>query len=88
MQKLYAILAEFAPKFERLKLLARELQRVLFPIKDRANFTETFRDHKIMYDRVISAFDTAIADIVGGEGLEMLRRAGNLVSWIFIDVNG
>ena len=42
------ILAEFAPKFERLKPLARELRKVLFPIKDGAIFTGTFRDHKIM----------------------------------------
>lgn len=44
------IMAEFAPKFERLKPLARELRKVLFPIKDEAIFTGTFRDHKILYD--------------------------------------
>lgn len=42
------IMAEFAPKFEWLKPLARELWKVLFPIRDGAIFTGTFRDHKIM----------------------------------------
>jgi hypothetical protein len=58
------ILTEFAPKFERLKSLARELRKVLFPIKDGAIFTGTFQDHKIMYDGVINAVDMAIADMV------------------------
>jgi hypothetical protein len=57
------ILVEFAPKFERLKPLSRELRKVLFPIKDGAIFTGTFQDHKIVYDGVINAFDTAIADM-------------------------
>jgi hypothetical protein len=58
------ILVELALKFERLKPLARELQKVIFPIKDRAIFIGTFQDYKIMYDGLISAFDMAIADIV------------------------
>jgi hypothetical protein len=62
------ILAEFASKFERLNPLARELRKVLFPIKNGAIFTGTFRDHKIMYDGVINTFDTAIADMVENFG--------------------
>jgi hypothetical protein len=61
---LKGIIAEFALKFKRLKTLARELRKVLFPIKDGAIFTGTFRDHKIMYDGVINAFDMAITDMV------------------------
>jgi serine/threonine protein kinase len=38
------IVAEFASREERLKQLARELRNVLFPIKDGAIFTGTFRD--------------------------------------------
>jgi hypothetical protein len=54
------IIAEFAPRFEQLKQLARELRNVLFPIKDRAIFTGTFRDNDIMYDGMIKAFNSAI----------------------------
>jgi len=54
------IITEFAPKFEELKQLARELRSVLFPIKDGAIFTGTFRDHDIMYDGMIDAFSRAI----------------------------
>jgi hypothetical protein len=54
------ILTEFAPKFEVFKQLARELRSVLFPIKDSAIFTGTFRDHDIMYDGMIDAFSRAI----------------------------
>jgi len=36
------IITEFAPKFEELKQLARELRSILFPIKDGAVFTGTF----------------------------------------------
>jgi hypothetical protein len=54
------ILTEFAPKFEGLKQLARELRSVLFPIKDGAIFTGIFRDHDIMYDGIINVFSRAI----------------------------
>ncbi|KAF4631947.1 hypothetical protein G7Y89_g6189 [Cudoniella acicularis] len=54
------IITEFTPKFEELKQLARELRSVLFPIKDGAIFTGTFRDHDIMYDRMINAFSRTI----------------------------
>jgi hypothetical protein len=54
------IIAEFAPRFENLKKLARELRNVLFPIRDGAIFTGTFRDNDIMYDGMIKAFNSAI----------------------------
>ena len=54
------IITEFAPKFEELKQLARELRSVLFPIKDGGIFTGTFRDHDIMYDGMINAFGRSI----------------------------
>ncbi|PQE24972.1 serine threonine- kinase Sgk2 protein [Rutstroemia sp. NJR-2017a BVV2] len=60
------IIAEFAPKFENLKLLARELRSVLFPIRDGDIFTGTFHDSNIMYDGMIVAFNTAI-DCLGKE---------------------
>ena len=40
--------------------MARELQNVLFPIRDGAIFIGTFRDNDIMYDEMIKAFDRAI----------------------------
>jgi hypothetical protein len=58
------IVVEFASGDERLKQLARAFRNVLFPIKDGAIFTGTFRDYNIMYDGVINAFDMAIADMV------------------------
>ncbi|KFZ11415.1 hypothetical protein V501_04795 [Pseudogymnoascus sp. VKM F-4519 (FW-2642)] len=39
---------------------ARELRNVLFPIRDGAIFTGTFRDNDIMYDGMIQAFNSAI----------------------------
>jgi serine/threonine protein kinase len=54
------IIVEFAPKFENLKPLARELRSTLFPIRDGDIFTGTFHDHDIMYDGMIIAFNTAI----------------------------
>ena len=54
------VIAEFVPKFEGLKHLARELRNVLFPIRDGAIFTGTFRDNDIMYDGMINAFSRAI----------------------------
>ncbi len=54
------IIAEFAPKFENLKPLARELRSTLFPIRDGDIFTGTFHDHDIMYDGMIMALNTAI----------------------------
>jgi hypothetical protein len=56
------VIAEFAPMFDELKQLARDLRRVLFPIRDGAIFTGTFQDHNIMYDGMIEAFDKAIAE--------------------------
>jgi hypothetical protein len=54
------VIAEFAPKFENLKPLARELRHALFPIRDGAIFIGTFHDHNIMYDGMIKAFNRAI----------------------------
>ena len=54
------VIAEFAPKFENLKPLARELRSTLFPIRDGDIFTGTFHDHDIMYDGMIEAFSRAI----------------------------
>ncbi|PQE25016.1 serine threonine- kinase Sgk2 protein [Rutstroemia sp. NJR-2017a WRK4] len=60
------VIAEFAPKFENLKPLARELRSVLFPIRDRDIFTGTFHNSDIIYDGMIIAFNTAI-DRLGKE---------------------
>ena len=60
------IIVEFAPKFENLKPLARELRSTLFPIRDGDIFTGTFHDRDIMYDGVIDAFSRAI-DRLGEE---------------------
>jgi hypothetical protein len=54
------IVAEFALQFENQKQLARELRSALFPIRDGAIFTGTFRDNDIMYDGIIDAFSRAI----------------------------
>ncbi|THV43834.1 hypothetical protein BGAL_0875g00010 [Botrytis galanthina] len=54
------IIADFAPKFENLKPLARELRSILFPIIDGDIFTGTFHESDIMYDGMIIAFNTAI----------------------------
>ncbi len=57
------VIAEFAPEFENLKLLARELRSALFLIRDRDIFTSTFYDYSIMYDKIIKAFDEAITSL-------------------------
>ncbi|KAJ8067034.1 hypothetical protein OCU04_004414 [Sclerotinia nivalis] len=57
------IIAAFAPKFENLKPLARELRSVLFPIMDGDIFTGTLQDCSIMYDGIIKAFNNAIHSI-------------------------
>jgi Fungal protein kinase len=57
------VVSEFAPKFEELKKLARELRTVLFPIKDGAIFTGTFRDCDIMYNGMINTFTRAIDNL-------------------------
>jgi hypothetical protein len=57
------VIAEFAPEFENLKPLARELRSALFPIRDGDIFTGTFHDHSIMYDGMIEAFDGAITSL-------------------------
>ncbi|KAH7304358.1 hypothetical protein BKA65DRAFT_610906 [Rhexocercosporidium sp. MPI-PUGE-AT-0058] len=54
------VIAEFSPKFENLKPLARELRTALFPIRDGDIFTGTFHDHNIIYDGMIDAFSRAI----------------------------
>jgi hypothetical protein len=54
------IVAEFAPQFKNQKQLAREFRSALFPIRDGAIFTGTFRDNNIMYDKMIDAFSRAI----------------------------
>ncbi|KAF7867283.1 hypothetical protein EAF04_005366 [Stromatinia cepivora] len=54
------VIAEFAPKFENLKELARELRSVLFPIIDEDIFTGTFHKHDVMYGGMIMALDKAI----------------------------
>ena len=43
------IVAQFAAVFEELKPLARDLRNVLFPIRDGAIFTGTFRNSNIMW---------------------------------------
>ena len=63
------VVAEFAPNFENLKPLARELRSSLFPIRDGDIFTGTFHDHHIMYNGMIDAFSRAI-DRLGKEGQE------------------
>jgi hypothetical protein len=54
------VVSEFAPQLGGVKQLARELHDVLFPIRDRAIFTGTYRDTNIIYDGVIKAFNGAI----------------------------
>ena len=49
-----------AAVFEKLKPLARDLRNVLFPIRDRAIFTGTFRNSDIMYDGIINTVSRAI----------------------------
>jgi hypothetical protein len=60
------VIAEFAPKFENLKPLARELRSTLFPIRDGDIFTGTFYNHDIMYNEMIKVFNKAI-DPLGKE---------------------
>ena len=60
------VITEFAPEFENLKPLARELRSALFPIRDGDIFTGTFHDDSIMYDGMINAFSRAI-DRLGKE---------------------
>jgi len=54
------VIAEFAPKFENLPQLARELRNVLFPIRDGAIFTGAFRNNDLMCDGMTKAFNRAI----------------------------
>jgi hypothetical protein len=54
------VITEFAPKFENLKPLARELRAVLFPIRDGDIFIGTFLNSDIMYDMIIDIFSRAI----------------------------
>ena len=52
----------FAPMFEELKQLARELRGVLFPVKHGTIFTgkTTFQDYDIMYNRITDTFSRVI----------------------------
>lgn len=54
------VVSEFAPQFKNRKQLARELQSTLFPIREGAIFTGTFRNNDIMYDRMANSFSRAI----------------------------
>jgi Fungal protein kinase len=54
------IIAEFPVEFESLKGLAEELRGILFPIRDRALFTGTYRDPDKLYQPMIDAFKRAI----------------------------
>jgi hypothetical protein len=54
------VIAEFASKFENLKLLAHKLQSTLFLIRDGDIFTGTFHNHDIMYNGMINTFSRAI----------------------------
>lgn len=55
------IIAEFPAEFESLKGLAEELRGILFPIRDEALFTGTYRDPDKLYQPMIDAFTRAIA---------------------------
>jgi serine/threonine protein kinase len=55
------IIAEFPAEFESLKGLAEELRGILFPIRDGALFTGTYRDPDKLYQPMIEAFKRAIA---------------------------
>jgi hypothetical protein len=54
------VVSDFAPQFNGLKQLSREIRDVLFLIKDRAIFTGTYCDSNIMYDGMVKAFNGAI----------------------------
>jgi hypothetical protein len=59
-------IAEFAPKFEDLKHLARELRTVLFPIRDGAIFIILYwivprQQYHVRWD--IKAFNRAICSL-------------------------
>lgn len=58
-----SIIADFAPRFESLKPLARET--CPFPMRDGAIFAGTLRDHNgnIMYNGLIEAFNMAIGPL-------------------------
>jgi hypothetical protein len=55
------IIAEFPAGFESLKGLAEESRGILFPIRDGALFTGTYRDPDKLYQLMIDAFKRAIA---------------------------
>jgi hypothetical protein len=55
------ITAEFPAEFESLKELVEELRGILFPIRDGALFTGTYRDPNKLYRPMIEAFKRAIA---------------------------
>jgi hypothetical protein len=73
------VIAEFAPIFRELKPLARELQNVLFPIREGAIFTGAFRDH-IMYNGMIKAFSRAIGPLGKEEQAIAQPRPGPVIS--------
>jgi hypothetical protein len=74
------VIVEFAPKLESLKQLAHEVRNVLFPIRDRAIFTGTFRDHDVMYDGMIKAFNRAIGPLGKEEELITMARPSLAIS--------
>lgn len=57
------ITAEFSSEFCGLKDLAEELRSVLFCSRDVAFVTGTYKDHSIMYDRMINAFKKSISQL-------------------------
>ncbi|XMA19891.1 hypothetical protein WAI453_012682 [Rhynchosporium graminicola] len=65
------VIAEFSPRFENLKLLARELRSALFLIRDGDIFTGTFHDNDIIYDGMIDAFS---------RGIDRLRREDPVIA--------
>ena len=54
------VIEEYAPQFVNREQLVHELQSGLFPIRDGAAITGTFRDSDILYDRMAKAFHRAI----------------------------
>ena len=54
------LLDEFPTEFDGVKQLAEELRGILFPIRDEALFTGTYRDSEKLYKPMIDAFDKTI----------------------------
>jgi hypothetical protein len=58
------IMAEFPPRFVVHLRLVEKLSRVLFPIRDEALFTGTYRDPDKLHKPTIDTFDQAIAKYI------------------------